>query len=229
MRCSNCYSEVSGATNKCPVCGQLFDSRNAKKEVSGYSNKNSSNGQSKDSFLRKYGIYQHDPDYQKNKKIGFILIGAGCLTFIISWFFAWFIMIIATLVLVAFAVVMFRRALTNVNGELTVSDKMVCYQLHGITTKMELDKISSIEQKNDEIKLFYRGAEHVFYSASASSIVSCINEKRMINTSSYNVNPVITNEQHITSKADEIKKYKELLDSGALTQEQYNIMINKLL
>lgn len=43
------------------------------------------------------------------------------------------------------------------------------------------------------------------------------------------IQPVNTNIQNSVSPADEIKKYKELLDAGAITQEEFDLKKKKIM
>lgn len=49
------------------------------------------------------------------------------------------------------------------------------------------------------------------------------------NISSISINATIKNEANNNSVYDELKKYKELLDSGAITQDEYEVLKNKVL
>ena len=139
---------------------------------------------------------------------------------------------IATLGFVIFTI---YGAITNYNlkyQELTITDKRVFGKLARKEIELPLDEISYVEAK---------GENGMTITTSGGRIVCqcCENRDEIINTLSSllkkrnpplfknNNNDIPTTKD--SSPTDEIRKYKELLDDGIITQEEFNSKKKELL
>lgn len=138
---------------------------------------------------------------------------------------------------IIYDIIQIVRCLRTQDQILVVTDKRIYGTLEGKHIELPLDKISSVEtvgQKRIQIATA-SGTINCMQCENRADVVKAISELlKKRNASKSGVAPlIITKSEHIpssqTSSADEIRKYKALLDDGIITQEEFDTKKKELL
>lgn len=170
----------------------------------------------------------YSPYYPNNKHIGSNSNYLKCSNFF-SWFitFSWYNLI----VIFCYFVFILSIAFTLITKyeskkELIINeDNVICKINQNKSKQLTYNDISNVEQSKDSLKIIGDGIKfQISNLKNAESLRQIILEKK----TSFDKASTVTNFS-TSSNADELKKYKDLLDSGAISQEEFDAKKKDLL
>lgn len=103
-------------------------------------------------------------------------------------------------------------------GTIYISKDEVFYRGRAGNVKINTNDISAVQLSGSRVNIIHNGGHLSLSSWSSGKISEEISKRSKITRNGVS-----------QSNADEIRKYKELLDIGAITQEQYNNVLKKYL
>lgn len=173
-----------------------------------------------------FDIFQRIRGAKANKIVGTItIIGGAIWTLFMLSLGTEGVMkyaVLLSFLIVVIGIIMIIRSFSKIYGKLIVDQNEVHYQLGSKRMDFSMAKIVSVTQNGTVVSIKANGSRVAFESSDATQIVSEIN----LRIKKSGEQPT---EKTEFSNADEIVKYKDLLDTGAITQEQYTALVNKLI
>lgn len=227
---------LGGFAMICPKCGEKIPD-NARVCSNCASSINCSDSKGIDNEDVKIPIFCRLPASGWNRVIGIPIGILGAFVCLLSFYGLYFnfeiglVVALTGVALLTIGIIMFVRSFKNIYGTITIGDR-VMYDLNHRKIDIDIDKISSVRQNGTATYISYNGGQLSFHSYKPEKISYEIGKRQKKKTQQV----VQTIPEYPTrgailfsSNADEIKKYKELLDSGALTKEQYDALIQKII
>lgn len=242
MVCEKCGKPTQGNARICSSCRKSEQNETETKRLrTDVSSVFSNLGNNKSGPSITFAVNRRSAGTLITKIIGIIscVIGAPfAYAFFIAMSDTWsshtaaIILLIIAAAFIGFGVFFIIRSHKLQNGSLTINDEKVTYLGRGGKIDIGIGRITSVHQNGQRVSIVYNGGHLSFASNRAYNIVDELNKRVTIVSPSpqptYSARQQVKSEP-VIGKADEIKKYKELLDSGAITQEQYDSIIKKMI
>lgn len=180
---------------------------------------------SKDAYIEVYGIFGYQEYYDAAVEEYWAESDA------IATFVGSFVMLAAIPFVFIFIPNLILIIIYSGKSEITVTDKRVYGKARSKQVNLPLDSISAVSIYR------FKGIS-VSTASGAICFIGIANRDELYNTissllierqSPKNAPAVASQPQPVVSTADELKKYKELLDSGIITQEEFDAKKKQLL
>ena len=134
--------------------------------------------------------------------------------------------VIAAVVAFVFAICFWITSHQAQKGTITISNDKISCKCERALVEMMPEEVTSVQREGDEIIIYFSRRKLVIKSDKASQIENRV--KDFISAYKYSDRSTAKTESQGIVSADKIREYKQLVDDGIISQEQFDQIINKI-
>lgn len=183
-----------------------------------------------------FNIKRRTPEARGKSWAGTLVFGFGLLIFAAALFLG-VMRIIENMALMLIAVpfivvgiVLWTKSNNAQNGTLTFHSDMIMYKCGSESFKMLPGQVTHVNQSGNQVRIIFAGKTLYIVSPDATQITHNVNAFMAAynNLAPQAAAPAPAPVQKSAPDPDEIRKYKQLVDEGIITQQQFDEILKKM-